>query len=125
MYNLIREIDDTSYAIMVKTSEPVTVTRTSEHEFVFKTTSDKLEMVVFFSPGETFTGLPGFDETECECRSHWEHFWTTGGAVDLSGSSDPRAVELERRIVLSQYLTAIQCAGLRWLVLTAGNVRRG
>ena len=111
MYNLIRKIDGTSYALMVKTSEPVTVTQTSEHEFVFKTTSDKLEMVVFFSPGETFPGLPGFDETECECRSHWERFWTTGGAVDLSGSSDPRAVELERRIVLSQYLTAIQCAG--------------
>jgi hypothetical protein len=31
--------------------------------------------------------------------------------VDLSGSRDPRWRELERRIVLSQYLTAIQCAG--------------
>jgi hypothetical protein len=31
--------------------------------------------------------------------------------VDLSGSRDPRAMELERRIVLSQYQTAIQCAG--------------
>jgi hypothetical protein len=29
----------------------------------------------------------------------------------LAGSKDPRAAELERRIVLSQYLTAIQCAG--------------
>src|SRR5438093_4505743 len=37
--------------------------------------------------------------------------WQSGGAVDLSGSSDPRAVELERRIVLSQYLTAINGAG--------------
>src|SRR5213592_1822731 len=35
--------------------------------------------------------------------------WQSGGAVDLSGSSDPRA--LERRIVLSQYLTAINGAG--------------
>jgi hypothetical protein len=31
--------------------------------------------------------------------------------VDLSGCTDPRAEELERRIVLSQYLTAIHCAG--------------
>jgi hypothetical protein len=37
--------------------------------------------------------------------------WQSGGAVDLSGSSNPRAVELERRIVLSQYLTAINGAG--------------
>jgi hypothetical protein len=41
----------------------------------------------------------------------WNRFWSTGGAIDLSGSTDPRAPELERRIVLSQYLTAIQCAG--------------
>lgn len=40
----------------------------------------------------------------------WKKFWTTGGAVDFSGSTDPRANELERRVILSQYLTRIQCA---------------
>jgi len=44
-------------------------------------------------------------------RAFWQDFWESGGAVDLSGSTDPRAKELERRIVLSQYLTRIQCAG--------------
>jgi hypothetical protein len=38
-------------------------------------------------------------------------FWETGGAVDFSETADPRAKELERRVVLSQYLTRIQCAG--------------
>lgn len=42
---------------------------------------------------------------------HWRNFWSSGGAIDLSSSIDARAGELERRIVLSQYLTAIQCAG--------------
>jgi hypothetical protein len=46
-----------------------------------------------------------------ESASHWSGFWSGGGAIDLSGSTDKRAQELERRIVLSQYLTAIQCAG--------------
>ncbi|GAA3282565.1 hypothetical protein [Nesterenkonia halobia] len=41
----------------------------------------------------------------------WEEFWSSGGVVDLSESTDPRAAELERRIVLSQQLTAINCAG--------------
>ncbi len=41
----------------------------------------------------------------------WESYWTTGGAVDFSGCSDPRAFELERRVILSQYLTRIQCSG--------------
>jgi hypothetical protein len=40
---------------------------------------------------------------------HWSDFWSTGGAIELGG--DPRAAELERRIVLSQYLTAVNCAG--------------
>ena len=34
-----------------------------------------------------------------------------GGVVDLTGSRDPRAKELERRIVMSQYLTAVNSAG--------------
>ena len=41
-------------------------------------------------------------------RQAWEAFWMSGGAVDLSGSKDHRWKELERRIVLSQYLTSIQ-----------------
>ncbi len=40
----------------------------------------------------------------------WKRFWNSGGAVDFSGSTDPRAFELERRVILSQYLTRIQCA---------------
>ena len=34
-----------------------------------------------------------------------------GGAIDLSGNDDPRAAELERRIVLSQYVMAVHDAG--------------
>ncbi|CAM3599042.1 hypothetical protein OCAE111667_17255 [Occultella aeris] len=33
-----------------------------------------------------------------------------GAAIDLSAVEDMRAAELERRIVLSQYLTAVNCA---------------
>ncbi len=43
--------------------------------------------------------------------AHWEGFWTTGAAVELGATGDARAKELERRIVLSQYLTAVNCAG--------------
>ncbi len=46
-------------------------------------------------------------------KSTGKNFWLNGAAVDFSGSKDPRAKELERRVVLSQYLTAIQCSGSR------------
>ena len=59
------------------------------------------EKAVLPTPQAVFCGEP----------IHWKNFWTSGAAVDLSGSRDPRAKELERRVVLSQYLTAIQCSG--------------
>ncbi|MGQ9620865.1 MAG: hypothetical protein ACUVTX_07775, partial [Bacteroidales bacterium] len=53
----------------------------------------------------------GFNETEKASEKFWEEFWSTGGAVDFSECTDPRAFELERRVILSRYLTRIQCAG--------------
>lgn len=43
---------------------------------------------------------------------YWNDWWQKGGAVDFSACTDPRAAELERRVVLSQYLTGIQCSGI-------------
>jgi hypothetical protein len=74
--------------------------------------SDELEFVCAFSPTNlTAKGLPTFAQAKRAAQKNWDHFWRTGGAIDLSGSKDPRWFELERRIVLSQYLTAIQDAG--------------
>ncbi|NMC41108.1 MAG: hypothetical protein GYA43_08050 [Bacteroidales bacterium] len=55
--------------------------------------------------------LPDFIATELASADFWKDFWSTGGAVDFSGCTDPRAAELERRVILSRYLTRIQCAG--------------
>jgi len=49
--------------------------------------------------------------TREESAAHWRRFWRNGAAIEFAGSTDPRAGELERRVVLSQYLTAIQCGG--------------
>lgn len=52
-----------------------------------------------------------WSEARAAAAQQWKQFWQNGAAVDFSGSTDPRAGELERRVVLSQYLTAIQFAG--------------
>ncbi len=44
-------------------------------------------------------------------KSYWSHYWQKGAMVDFGTCKDPRAKELERRVVLSQYLLAIQDAG--------------
>jgi hypothetical protein len=55
--------------------------------------------------------IQNFDETESASKKSWEKFWSTGGAVDFSECTDPMAKELERRVILSRYVTRIQCAG--------------
>ena len=52
-----------------------------------------------------------FDAALEKCKRFWANYWQSGGAVYFTGSSDRRAQELERRIVLSQYLIAIQSRG--------------
>ncbi len=70
-----------------------------------------MEFICSFKQRITPSDLPDFAQAKQAASEHWTNFWQTGGAIDLSGSKDPRWFELERRIVLSQYLTAIQDAG--------------
>ena len=71
----------------------------------------RLEFVCAFSAAALPSDLPDFARTQAAAAEHWRRFWATGGAIDLSASSDGRWRELERRIVLSQYLMAAQSAG--------------
>ena len=52
-----------------------------------------------------------FAEVQQASSGHWQNYWTQGAVADFSQCTDVRAKELERRVVLSQYLLAIQCAG--------------
>lgn len=83
----------------------------SHHVWVLEFSGNRAELCAEFSPDFRRDPLPPVAETEQASQRHWAAFWSSGGAIDLSQSPDPRARELERRIVLSQYLTAIQCSG--------------
>ena len=72
---------------------------------------DTLEVVCAYSPSPINVALPSFGDVERDSAEHWAAFWKSGGAIDLSGSKDPRWFELERRIVLSQYQMAAQSSG--------------
>lgn len=43
--------------------------------------------------------------------AHWRDFWRSTAAVDFSGSTNPLAQKMEKRIVLSRYLMAVQNIG--------------
>ena len=112
--DLTRTLDQDRYHVRVVWSRGGRVQARSQHEYEM-TCRDRqsLELVVAFSP--TPIGQPSLDfqTVRTAAADHWRSFWMSGGAVDFSECTDPRASELERRVVLSQYLTAIQCAGSR------------
>ena len=62
-----------------------------------------LEAVVEFAPSAP-PRPPSVDECLIETAVDWQAYWEAGGRIDLAGSDDPAAGELERRLVLSQYL---------------------
>lgn len=105
--------DSTTYFIRLNWTGKAKIIQKEPHYFVLRPV-DELEDFSFlaeFSPENNFAEPLNFLQTKEVAASHWQNFWETGGAVDFSETEDPRAHELERRVVLSQYLTRIQCAG--------------
>jgi protein-glucosylgalactosylhydroxylysine glucosidase len=106
-----RKLDETQYHVSLQW-DTAAFSERAAHEFVLSGTSGKvLQFVCRFSKDLEPKSLPSVAETQSASERSWKKFWEEGGAVDLGGCADPRAAELERRIVLSQYNTAIHCAG--------------
>ena len=108
---LERQLDSTVYYVRIQWDGAARFIQFKKHSFVLlMDEGKKLEFTCRFSP-EPKKIEDDAAATFKRSRQHWHRFWSTGGAVELSKSSHPDALELERRIVLSQYLTAIQCSG--------------
>ena len=110
---LARSLDRDKYGVAIRWEDKARLSEVDQHSLILKSETGKsrLAFTVYFTPADFDRQTPTVSETFRSAEIHWRRFWSTGGAIDLSGSSDSRAQELERRIVLSQYLTAIQCAG--------------
>jgi protein-glucosylgalactosylhydroxylysine glucosidase len=110
--DIARRLDDDRYFVAAQWETPCAFESLGRHEFRLSSKgASRLKAVLGFSRKPRGASLPGVAQTFSSSRMHWQQFWTTGGAIELAGSKDSRATELERRIVLSQYLTAIQCSG--------------
>jgi hypothetical protein len=110
---LQRTLDSTRYHVNISWNGAAGMMQQKEHRFLLEPQQgeQRLELTCSFTPSTRTIELPGYQETADSSTAHWQHFWTSGGAIDFSGTKDPRAFELERRVILSQYLMAIQCAG--------------
>lgn len=107
-----RTLDLDSYFAAIQWSGDAAFDRESQHTFLLSASgTDLLEFSARFSKADTGNAIPSTKDTLDASIVYWRNFWESGGVVDLSASKDNRAQELERRIVLSQYLTGVQCRG--------------
>ena len=105
-------IDSTRYFLLLSWQGEATLTMCDRHDFEMTTTNDvlafKAEYISNTSP------LPEsalvIDQDLKAVIKAWNRWWQEGAIVDFSQCTDPRAKELERRVVLSQYLTQMNCA---------------
>ncbi len=112
---LKRAMDDLVYYIKVSCSQ------IAKYELLnrgivlyFKADSNCVDLSVSFSNTieEAFMKQSA-DKVFSSSINGWFDFWEKGGIVELWNSEDERAKELERRIILSQYLLIVNSAGSR------------
>ncbi len=65
----------------------------------------------FYEQKDPDRRLLTFDEVKEASIQYWQRYWKEGGIVDFSACTDERARELERRVVLSQYILAVNDGG--------------
>ncbi len=110
---LERIVDSSNYYIYINWTGSLRFKKETEQNFILvpDKAKDEFSFSIGFSPVKSNKKIFGFEEIKSASIKYWEYFWNTGGVIDFSGSMDPRAEELERRVILSQYLTATQFAG--------------
>lgn len=108
---LKRELDSTVYYVTVRWEGNASITEKQKNYFVLAPSDTVLSFTCLFTPEQPNESAVTFAEAKKASAGYWNNYWQKGGVVDFSQCTDPRAKELERRVVLSQYLLAIQCAG--------------
>ena len=113
-------IDSTRYYLKLNWMGHASFERRGEHDFVITTSDDVLALKAEYSQSKPYKTdanqnyIPEpalvYDQELRAVLKAWNRWWQEGAIVDFAECTDPRAKELERRVVLSQYLTQINCA---------------
>ncbi|ESZ96376.1 hypothetical protein SBOR_3208 [Sclerotinia borealis F-4128] len=84
------------------------------HRYFFKTPGlNNLRMIGTFSDSESYSEAGNIELSVADLKSSkswWQSYWDTGAFIDLSSVDSTTGTELQRRIILSQYLLAVNLA---------------
>lgn len=105
-----RQNNDSYYVTL--SAENGTITKgNSPHSYQIRSLGeDTLSLTVSFQKESAPVPLD-FETVAYRSSLAKKRFWENGAAIDFSNCKDPRAKELERRMILSMYLLSIQSAG--------------
>jgi len=107
-----RVMDSALYQVAASWTGRDTIKKEGPHRYKFFPAGEtNIQYVFRFSPQQTKQPVYSFAEVKMHSEKYWPQFWNSGGCIDLSQSRDPRWVELERRIVLSQFIMKINASG--------------
>lgn len=107
-----RTLDSTVYYVTVCWTGKATMTQKEKHYYVLAPSDNNFSFTCEFTDKAPATATDTPEQAMRASSTYWQNYWNKGGVVDFSECTAPRAKELERRVVLSQYLLAIQDAGM-------------
>lgn len=107
LYTIERKADRTNYFINIKASG-CSIKQTSSHSITLSPEEETVILTLTLSK-EKSPLFPSYEEAESSSKTFWESFWEEGAFISAEGSQ--KAKELERRIILSGYLSALNSLG--------------
>jgi protein-glucosylgalactosylhydroxylysine glucosidase len=109
-FTMERSLNKNQYYVTVNSEEKIKLNINKIHTLEVETDEESLSFSVLFEQNNSHREIK-VGEIFDSSKKAWSDFWNQGAMVDLHRSKDTRALELERRIILSQYLLAIQSGG--------------
>lgn len=108
-----RDLGTSKYFVLIEWVGDAEFSRSADkpNRFELAPRGGNIKLFANFSKDGKVAGNFDFGKSKAESDGVWKNYWHSGAAVDFSQTADPRAKELERRTVLSQYLMRINSAG--------------
>lgn len=110
-----RVIDNSVYYINIEASKGARIYKKADHTIAISTKKGSLDFYAAFCnkhPQGYYLSQRPFADFAMASAGRWRNYWNEGGFIDFGNVKDPRAKELERRVILSQYLMGAQECGI-------------
>lgn len=110
---ITRVVDATKYYVYLTWKGKVGLSKAGRNALKLHCKKGDIQLQCEFSQKSATGGIRfrPFVDWAMASAGHWADYWNTGGFVDFGRVKDPRAHELERRMILSRYLMAAQECG--------------